>query len=86
MFLFSIVITKTMNREEIEQLNTVRPYSFETDREEWWYNIGWIDGLETADEQPREGLWESKKVIDFIKQNWIWNKSIIESLRKAMEG
>lgn len=86
MFLFSIVITKTMNREEIEQLNTVRPYSFETDREEWWYNIGLIDGLETADEQPREGLWESKKVIDFIKQNWIWNKSIIESLRKAMEG
>ena len=86
MFLFSIVITKTMNREEIEQLNTVRPYSFETDREEWRYNIGLIDGLETADEQPREGLWESKKVIDFIKQNWIWNKSIIESLRKAMEG
>ena len=86
MFRFSIVITKTMNREEIEQLDTVRPYSFETDREEWWYNIGLIEGLETADEQPRKGLWESKKVIDFIKQNWIWNESIIESLRKAMEG
>lgn len=86
MFRFSIVITKTMNREEIEQLDTVRPYSFETDREEWWYNIGLIEGLETADEQPRKGLWESKKVIDFIKQNWIWNESVIESLRKAMEG
>ena len=75
-----------MNREEIEQLDTVRPYSFETYREEWWYNIGLIEGLETADEQPRKGLWESKKVIDFIKQNWIWNESVIESLRKAMEG
>ena len=86
MFRFSIVITKTMNREEIEQLDTVRPYSFETDREEWWYNIGLIEGLETADEQPRKGLWESEKVIDFIKKHWIWNKSVIESLRKAMEG
>lgn len=75
-----------MNREEIEQLDTVRPYSFETNREEWWYNIGLIEGLETADEQPRKGLWDSEKVIDFIKKHWIWNKSVIESLRKAMEG
>lgn len=86
MFRFSIVITKTMNREEIEQLDTVRPYSFETDREEWWYNIGLIEGLETADQQPRKGLWDSEKVIDFIKKHWVWNKSVIESLRKAMEG
>lgn len=86
MFRFSIVITKTMNREEIEQLDTVRPYSFETDREEWWYNIGLIEGLETADQQPRKGLWDSEKVIDFIKKHWVWNKSVIESLRKAMKG
>lgn len=86
MFRFSIVITKTMNREEIEQLDTVRPYSFETDREEWWYNIGLIEGLETADQQPRKGLWDSEKVIDFVKKHWVWNKSVIESLRKAMEG
>ena len=34
-----------MTREEIEQLNDVRPYCFETDMEEDWYKIGCIDGL-----------------------------------------
>ena len=41
-----------MTREEIEQLNYVRPYCFETDMEEDWYKIGCIDGLNAADAEP----------------------------------
>ena len=41
-----------MTRKEIEQLNDVRPYCFETDREEDWYKIGCIDGLDAADAEP----------------------------------
>lgn len=29
-----------MTRQEIEQLNEVEPYCFETDREEQWFNEG----------------------------------------------
>lgn len=40
-----------MNRQDIEQLNPVRPFCFETEREEEWYNAGLIDGLEVADNE-----------------------------------
>lgn len=42
-----------MTREDIEQLNVVEPYCFESDREEQWYNIGLKYGLEIADEHPK---------------------------------
>ena len=42
-----------MTREDIEQLNVVEPYCFESDREELWYNIGLKDGLEIADNNPK---------------------------------
>lgn len=42
-----------MTREDIEQLNVVEPYCFETDREEQWYNIGLKDGLVIADNNPK---------------------------------
>lgn len=42
-----------MTREDIEQLNVVEPYCFESDREEQWYNIGLKNGLEIADEHPK---------------------------------
>lgn len=42
-----------MTREDIEQLNAVEPYCFESDREEQWYNIGLKYGLEIADGQPK---------------------------------
>ena len=42
-----------MTREDIEQLNVVEPYCFESDREEQWYNIGLKHGLEIADENPQ---------------------------------
>lgn len=41
-----------MTREEIEKLSTIEPYCFETDREEIWFEIGCIDGLNAADEEP----------------------------------
>lgn len=38
-----------MTREDIEQLNIVEPYCFESDREEQWYNVGLKHGLDIAD-------------------------------------
>ena len=47
-----------MTREEIEEFPRVKLNCFETDREEDWYTIGCIDGLEAADEEPNlESLW-----------------------------
>lgn len=42
-----------MTREDIEQLNVVEPYCFESDKEELWYNVGLKNGLEIADENPK---------------------------------
>ena len=42
-----------MTREEIEQLNEVEPYCFETDREEIWFKIGLQEGLKSADDNPK---------------------------------
>ena len=42
-----------MTREEIEQLNEIEPYCFETDREEQWFNVGLQEGLKTADANPK---------------------------------
>ena len=47
-----------MTREEINKFSGVEPYCFETDREEDWYKIGCIDGLEAADAEPNlERFW-----------------------------
>ena len=42
-----------MAREQIEQLNEIEPYCFETDREEQWFNVGLQEGLKTADDNPK---------------------------------
>ena len=42
-----------MTREEIEHINEIEPYSFETSGEEQWYRIGLLEGLETADANPK---------------------------------
>lgn len=42
-----------MTREDIERLNDVEPYCFESDREEQWYNIGLKDGLDISDSNPK---------------------------------
>lgn len=47
-----------MTREEIKEFSGVEPNCFETDREEYWYKIGCIDGLNTADADPdTSSLW-----------------------------
>ena len=49
---------RQMTRDEIEEFSGVELNCFETDREEDWYTIGCIDGLEAADEEPNlERLW-----------------------------
>ena len=49
-----------MTREEIEEFPRVKLNCVETDREEEWYTIGCIDGLEAADEEPNlERLWHN---------------------------
>ena len=42
-----------MTREEIEQLNEIEPYCFETDKEEQWFNMGLQEGLRIADANPK---------------------------------
>ena len=42
-----------MTREQIEQLNELEPYCFETDREEQWYMVGLKEGLKAADANPK---------------------------------
>lgn len=42
-----------MTREDIEQLNVIEPYCFESDREEQWYQVGLQEGLKVADENPK---------------------------------
>lgn len=49
-----------MTKEEIEQLNEVEPYCFETDREEQWFNVGLKEGLKVADANPKS-TWISVK-------------------------
>ena len=47
-----------MTRDEIEEFSGVMLNCFETDREEDWYKIGCIDGLDAADAEPNlESLW-----------------------------
>ena len=74
-----------MDRNYIESLNNVRPFCFETDREEEWYNIGLIDGLEIADQEPIKGYADIEKACEWIKQNVAgWNEAFIEKFRKEV--
>lgn len=43
---------RNLTRKDIEQLNDIEPYCFETDREEQWFNIGLQYGLDVADSDP----------------------------------
>ena len=42
-----------ITREMIEALNESEPNCFETDREEQWFNVGLINGLNAADVNPK---------------------------------
>lgn len=42
-----------ITRADIEELNVVEPYCFDTDNEELWYNVGLTHGLQIADAEPK---------------------------------
>ena len=44
---------RNLTREDIEELNDIEPYCFETDREEQWFNVGLQYGLDVADSDPK---------------------------------
>lgn len=44
---------RNLTREDIEELNDIEPYCFETDREEQWFNVGLQYGLDVADANPK---------------------------------
>ena len=69
-----------MTREQIEQLNKVEPYCFGTDREEQWYKVGLIEGLRTADANPKSSPWIS--VEDDLPH---YHKELIESEASILE-
>ena len=55
---------ENITRKYIEQLSDIEPYCFETDREEWWFNIGLKHGLEAADAEPNlEIIWHDASDI-----------------------
>ena len=44
---------RNLTREDIEELNDIEPYCFETYREEQWFNVGLQYGLDVADANPK---------------------------------
>lgn len=51
--------------EDIESLNPIRPYDFETGREEDWYRIGLIDGTEAYGIYLTDKTPISIKILEF---------------------
>lgn len=70
-----------MNRLEIEQLNGTQPYSFETEREQQWYESGLKEGLEAADEEPKPNK-NIREIMDNFteEQNLFIKKSIFDDI------
>lgn len=58
-----------MTREEIEKIGAVGHYCFKTDREKRWYEIGCIEGLAAADEEPKEN--SKIAIVDTKGEFWI---------------
>lgn len=51
-----------ITREFIEQLDVIEPNCYETDKEEIWYEVGLIHGLEIADAEPNfKNIWHDAK-------------------------
>ena len=46
------MLPEEYERQDIEVLNEVRPYCFESDREEQWFKVGLQYGLDAADKEP----------------------------------
>ena len=78
-----------MTREEIEKLSVVKPYRFESQFEEIWYEVGCIDGLKAADAEPNlKSLWhdaveEPQSEYEFICQDTLGDVWL--TVRRAYE-
>ena len=65
-----------MTRKKLEEvLSEIEPYCYETNRKEYWYKMGCIDGLNAADAEPNlENLWhdanENPKENSVILVQW----------------
>lgn len=44
---------QNITRKDIETLNVIEPFEFETEREEQWFNVGLKYGLGVADTEPK---------------------------------
>ena len=70
-----------MDRLEIEQLNGTQPYSFETEREQQWYESGLKEGLRIADEEPKPNKNISEMMDNFAEeQNLHIKKSVFDDI------
>lgn len=69
-----------MTREDIEKLNAFEPYSFETDREEQWYQVGLKQGLKVADEHPKFPWLSAKYSLPYQ------HEELVCSVMKSSDG
>lgn len=63
-----------MTREEIEKFSGIEPDCFETEREENWYRIGYIDGTEAVDaNSDLSSLWhDASDMPEYINRRIIY--------------
>ena len=44
---------RNITRKDVDALNVLEPFEFETEREEQWFNVGLKYGLKVADTEPK---------------------------------
>lgn len=79
-----------MTREEINELNVVEPYCFETDGEEQWFNVGLKAGLDIGEkymiEKACEWLSLNMKDVAYFGMNGdLYKPEFIQEFKRAME-
>lgn len=60
-----------MTRKEIEKIQVVQLSYFDNQREEMWYKIGCIDGLEAADAEPNLEMFWHDSNEEPKEEGWI---------------
>ena len=73
-----------MNREDIEQLNVIEPYCFESDREEQWYQVGLREGLEVADKNPKSPWISVNEKLPPIEKDNLSIKVLVVSTKEGI--
>ena len=74
-----------MTREEIEQLNEVKPYCFETDREEQWYRVGLQEGLSIADVNQKQTWISVNEKLPSIEKDNLSIKVLVVSTKGKID-